>query len=220
MAALGSLLPRLYGFGFLLAAMLADLIIGPLVAIADGSLAIVHLLTGLVLLAVLAVVGGRKVALVLFCAAVLAHILATVTHASAPVVVSALIRMIFFCYAIGLIIRRVLRERAVTLETVAGAACAYMLLAMVWGDLYLTVETLRPGSFHLPPGWVTGPSQTLRAALVYFSFATLTTLGYGEIHPNNPASGSLCDAEALVGQLYLAIMVARLVSLEVSQRGR
>jgi len=54
--------------------------------------------------------------------------------------------------------------------------------------------------------------------LMYFSFATLTTVGYGDIHPNNPATGSLCAAEALIGQLYLAIMIARLVGLYAAQR--
>ena len=53
---------------------------------------------------------------------------------------------------------------------------------------------------------------------MYFSFATLTTLGYGDIRPTDAAAGSLCAAEAFIGQLYLAIMIARMVGLYTSQR--
>jgi len=63
-----------------------------------------------------------------------------------------------------------------------------------------------------------GPGGDLRSALMYFSFATLTTLGYGDIHPTDAAAGSLCAAEAFIGQLYLAIMIARMVGLYTSQR--
>ena len=63
-----------------------------------------------------------------------------------------------------------------------------------------------------------GPGRDLRAALMYFSFSTLTTLGYGDIHPTDPAAGGLCAAEALIGQLYVAIMIARMVGLHTSQR--
>src|SRR5262249_27363687 len=115
----------------------------------------------------------------------------------------------------------------VTFDTVAGAACAYFLLGLVWGDLFLLVDRWRPGSFAIPTGWMVGPGRDLRSALMYFSFSTLTTLGYGDIHPTDPApagpgadpaAGGLCAAEALIGQLYVAIMIARMVGLHTSQR--
>jgi hypothetical protein len=127
------------------------------------------------------------------------------------------LRLTFLLYVVGLVVRRVLTDRAVTLDTVAGAACAYMLLGLVWGELFLLLEIWRPGSFHLPPTWTQDSMRGLRSTLMYFSFATLTTVGYGEIHPNEPAAGSLCAAEGLIGQLYLAIMIARLVGLHTSR---
>ena len=54
-------------------------------------------------------------------------------------------------------------------------------------------------------------------ALTYFSFVTLTSVGYGDIHPNDAGAGGVCAAEAIVGQLYLAIMIARLVGIWVTR---
>jgi len=97
-------------------------------------------------------------------------------------------RLVFLCYVLWLVVRRVLRDRTITLDTIAGAACAYFLLGMIWADLFFVLERLRPGSFKVPATWTIGSDRDLRAALAYFSFATLTTLGYGDIHPNDPAA--------------------------------
>jgi hypothetical protein len=66
--------------------------------------------------------------------------------------------------------------------------------------------------------WRIGPTGDPQAALVYFSFVTLTTVGYGDITPQWPGAGGLAAAEALVGQLYLAITIARLVGMHTSKR--
>src|SRR5262249_14416449 len=92
------------------------------------------------------------------------------------------------------------------------------LLAAMLAELTLAVQRWRPGSFAVPAAWTVGPTQDLRSSLMYFSFATLTTLGYGDIHPSDVAAGTLCASEALLGQLYLAIMIARMVGLHTSQR--
>lgn len=211
----GTRLPR---FGLLLGAMLAELTLAPFIAMLPGGVVIVQALTLFVLLAALAVAGSHRAAVVLFTVAVLLHLVASVADGSLLATLSPAFRLVFLCYVVWLVVRHVLADRAVTADTVAGAACAYMLLGLVWGDLFLLVEQLRPGSLHVPVAWVEGPGRTLRSTLVYFSFATLTTLGYGEIHPNDAAAGSLCAAEALVGQLYLAIMIARMVGLHTAGR--
>ena len=81
----------------------------------------------------------------------------------------------------------------------------------------MLLEVLHPGSFDIPPSWRAGPAGMV-AALIYFSFITLTTVGYGDIHPSWPGAGGLVAAEAVVGQLYLAITIARLVGLHISRR--
>jgi len=205
-------------FAVLLVAMVAELIVNPFIVMETGSLLLARALWATVLLAAFAVAGSRRTAVVLFGAAIASVLVATVTGMSSLRTAAQLFRLVFLCYVLMLVIRRVLSDRTVTLDTVAGAACAYVLMGIVWGDLFNMVEGWRPGSFHVPASWTTGAGRDMRSALMYFSFATLTTLGYGEIHPTDAAAGSLCAAEAVVGQLYLAIMIARMVGLHTSQR--
>ena len=205
-------------FGILLLAMLAELTLTPFIIMASGTLTIARWIGVLVLLAALSVAGSHRAAVVLFSGAAIFHLASMVSEATAVAAAAETFRLLFLGYVLGLIVWRVARDRVVTFDTVAGAACGYFLLGLVWGDLLLLVERWRPGSFAIPSGWTVGPGRDLRSSLMYFSFATLTTLGYGDIHPTDPAAGGLCAAEALIGQLYLAIMIARMVGLYASQR--
>ena len=195
-------------FGILLLAMLAELTLAPFIIMATGTLTIARWVGALVLLAALSVAGSHRVAIALFSGALIFHLASMVSETTAVGAAAETFRLLFLSYVFGLIVWRVLHDRIVTLDTVAGAACAYFLLVDRW----------RPGSFAIPTGWMVGPGRDLRSALMYFSFATLTTLGYGDIRPTDAAAGSLCAAEAFIGQLYLAIMIARMVGLYTSQR--
>jgi Ion channel len=216
LALTGQRYPR---FVLLLIAMLAELTLAPFIELLPRGFLLVELVTAAVLLAALAVAGSHRIALLLFSAAFIVHLAATASADRVIVLAADAFRLIFLCYVVALVIHRVLTDRAVSLDTVAGAACAYMLLGVVWGDLFMLLESWHPGSFHVPLAWTQGTGRTLRSSLMYFSFATLTTVGYGSIHPNDPAAGSICAAEALIGQLYLAIMIARLVGLHTSRTG-
>jgi hypothetical protein len=115
----------------------------------------------------------------------------------------AIIRMLIFIYS----------HKEVTRDLIIGAAVVYLLMAIMWTFIFVVVETLQPGSFNLPEG------QGLEATrqFVYFSFVTLTTLGYGDITPVTGLARSLCILEAVIGQLYLVVQVAWLVGVHVSQ---
>jgi hypothetical protein len=126
--------------------------------------------------------------------------------------------MLFVGYVIFLIGREILRRgEEVTLDTIAGAACVYLLLGLMWASGYILLEHQRPGSFVIPDEWRL-PGNQLGPALVYFSYVTLTTVGYGDIRAAGPAAGGLAIAEAIVGQLFLAITIARLVGQHLSRR--
>ncbi len=113
------------------------------------------------------------------------------------------------------ILRQVIRPGAVTVARVLGAIAVYLLLGIGWASAYQVAEHFFPGSFV---------STTARPVSVndwmYFSFVTLTTVGYGDIVPIHRVARSLATCEALAGQLYLAVLLARLVSLQVSTRHR
>ncbi len=116
----------------------------------------------------------------------------------------------FMIYASVVILRSVISAAKVTIETLYGAVAAYVLLGITWGDLYFLVETIWPSSFTSPimPGTqITGPN------FIFFSFVTLTTIGYGDIVPASAMAKSFVIVEAVTGIMYPAVMIARLIAL-------
>jgi ion channel len=118
---------------------------------------------------------------------------------------------VFIVFLVVLILRQVFREGPITPRRVQGSIAVYLLLGLLWGVSYEIVELLNPGSFRIASqrGNVTLPQ------LGYFSFTTLATLGLGDILPLSPLARSLVVLEALVGQLFPVILIARLVTLEI-----
>jgi hypothetical protein len=113
----------------------------------------------------------------------------------------------------GLVLYRVLRRGRVTVHRIQGAVAAYLLFGLAWARAYELVHQLLPGAFRFPD------ASDPQLMLLYYSFVTLTTVGYGDVTPVLPAARSLAVAEALVGQLFPAILIARLVSLELVSSG-
>ena len=111
----------------------------------------------------------------------------------------------------------VYREGSVTGHRVRGAIAAYLLLALCFSLAYDLIEYVHPGSFTLPPGGAQS-MQTRSALFLYFSVVTLTTVGFGDIAAVHPVARSLVMVEALVGQLYPAILLARIVTLQMEAR--
>jgi hypothetical protein len=113
---------------------------------------------------------------------------------------------------------RVFGERGeVTVHRVNGAVAVYVLFGITWSVLYQILALAVPGAFSVPAGAAADPA-TMQENLTYFSFITLTTLGYGDITAVHPTARMFVILEALVGQLYPATLLARLVSLEVGSR--
>jgi hypothetical protein len=98
---------------------------------------------------------------------------------------------------------------------VMGAVLLYLTTAVTLAALFTFVGTLMPKAFS---GMTVEDSPALASQLIYFSFATLTTTGYGDVHPVHPVARSLCNLEAIFGQLYPATLLARLVTLQIAHR--
>ena len=103
-------------------------------------------------------------------------------------------------------LQRILRQRRVTYETILGALCTYVLLGLLFAFVYLAVNDLS-GPFFSQEGPHT------QSEYLYFSFVTLTTLGFGDLSPHVGLPQGLTVLEALTGQIFLVTMVARLVTL-------
>jgi hypothetical protein len=108
---------------------------------------------------------------------------------------------------------RVLHHRRITYETVLGALCAYVLIGLLFAFAYLAVSDLRDGAFFTQPG----PHS--QGEFLYFSFVALTTLGFGDLSPSVGLPQALTVLEALLGNIFLVTLVARLVTLWVRQDG-
>jgi hypothetical protein len=109
------------------------------------------------------------------------------------------------------VLAMVLRPGAVTRHRLQGAAAAYLLLGLAWASAFEWVALGQPDAFR---GAEAGGDQQW----IYFSLVTLSTMGYGDITPVAPAARSLAVAEAVAGQLFLAILVSRLVALELQAK--
>ena len=128
-------------------------------------------------------------------------------------VVGSLCGAAFFLFAIIQMLIFIYSHKEVTRDLIVGAAVVYLFMALMWTFIFVAVETLHPGSFNLPDSPSTGATRQF----VYYSFVTLTTLGYGDITPVTGLARSLCILEAVIGQLYLVVQVAWLVGVHVSQ---
>lgn len=134
--------------------------------------------------------------------------------ARVTVVLADILLAAFLAYAAAAILNRVIRTDQVDAETIYGAVCVYFLLAAFWGMLYALAEIVAPGSFNLPDHLSLTDGGRLEAGpMMYYSFVTITTLGYGDITPVSELARLLAVLEATLGQLFLVILVARIVGL-------
>ncbi len=123
----------------------------------------------------------------------------------------------FLAFTSGVILRDVFRGRVVTGDKILGAICAYLLIGLTFAFTFALLD-LCGGRFTFD--WIE-PPQGLGIArlepMLYFSFVTLTTLGYGDVVPMDAVTRLFASAEGVIGQLYLTILVARLVGLHITQ---
>jgi hypothetical protein len=160
----------------------------------------------------------RFTALMLGCPAVL---LGVVSHGFPDEVAgnvhlaSRVFAMLFLGFAAIILIRTVITARAVTWETISAALVGYLMIGIIWTHVFCTVELLQPGSFKVPHSLANPLDDAVerQAVLEYFSFATLSTVGYGDVTPISRPARSLACIEAICGQFYLAVLVAGLVGM-------
>ena len=203
-------------FFFLLGGLLVALLIAPL-TVENFPKISGFMLTGTLLVSVLSLAASKRVfiaAWLLVAAKVVLDIVAIVYPEVSVQVVEAIIMFAFFILATAFAFQRVLEDEYVDINRIAGAISIYMLIGLIWTSLYFFLSLLDPQSFN-------GLSDTSSAALklhdtiymdlLYYSYVTLSTLGYGEITPASRAAQSLSYLEAICGVMYVAVLVAALV---------
>jgi hypothetical protein len=126
--------------------------------------------------------------------------------------------LFFLVLLTSLILGQALREGPTTSHRIMGAVAAYLLIGMVWSLAYYLVALWIPGAFSIQGPSAPSGGESLQSQLFYFSFVTLTTLGYGDIAAVHPVARMLVILEGVIGQLFPAILIARLVSLQVQSK--
>jgi voltage-gated potassium channel len=125
---------------------------------------------------------------------------------------SLLAGILFFSFLAGLLIYEFLIKNVkVDAETLWGAVNIYVLMGLCFAFWYAALSLFEPGLFD--GKFMNEPLRDQLMGFIYFSFVTITTLGYGDITPSSTGVATLTYLEALIGQLYVAIMIARLVGL-------
>jgi voltage-gated potassium channel len=127
--------------------------------------------------------------------------------------------IVFFGFAVTVILKRIFHHETVRTDAVIGALCGYLLAAVTWANAYALIYLLRPGSFRAADviAWRLGDWHLQRFYFNYYSITTLTSLGYSDMTPIGSLALSLSWLEVVFGQFYIAVVVAQLVGLRLAQ---
>ena len=178
-----------------------------------GFMSALGLIAGLFLLS-----GSQTVAVVLLAAFAMAGT-AALSRLSAPSVLDVYLfagaLLILGVAMASVVARTVFASGRVNYHRIIGAILVYLSIAVTFTALFTIVGLLVPDAFS---GMKFEDNPALASNVIYFSFVTLTSTGYGDVFPVHPVARSLCNLETILGQLYPATLLARLVSLEIEGR--
>jgi hypothetical protein len=157
----------------------------------------------------------RRVAITLASLCVLASADNLAGFSHLPPQIGIMLCVIFLAYTTARLFAGVVASRNVTADVIAGALASYMLVGLTWAFAYGLLETVRPGSIH---GLAEGGAALDFPSLLYFSYITLLTIGYGDIAPLSATARMMTVVEGLIGMAFTTIILAVLVSAHLRQR--
>jgi voltage-gated potassium channel len=211
----------------LLAALVATEIARPLMAKADMAARVLSIaFFAIVALAVFRAVFDtkhrRRVGLIVGGIAIginLADTLLPMALHPAMEVLSSLSAAAFFSIVLYVILNHVFAARTLRMDDIVGAFSGYIIIAVIWGRLYAAAWLIVPDYFSISPDikWQLANRNTLHALFDYYSFTTISSIGYGDITTTGPATNTLVWLEVMCGQFYLAVVVATIVGIKMSQ---
>jgi Ion channel len=209
--------PLLTGLTILTLVMM--FIVAPLQALGLFAFQVFELLLAILLVAGVFVISGSRTAVAAMLAALAMIVTGAVLRIRSPSILDLnlfagawLIVGVTLAWAVA---RSIFAPGRVTYHRVVGAVLLYLTIAIIFAAFFTFLGTLDPKAFI---GLSIQDSPKLATQLIYFSFTTLTTTGYGDVSPVHPMARSLCNLEAIFGQLYPATLVARLVTLQLAHQ--
>lgn len=206
-------------FLYLLLSIIFLIVVSPVVQRGIGSQILLIFIVTVLWVSAINSVSDKKGHLILACLLAtpwfVTSVATTLSGTLYPEFYEAFFGSIFFIYTTVLIFSHVLKDEKVTSDTLYGAICVYILIGFTWSFFYVLIVTTSHDAFHI------NPANNLDNIinwndLTYYSFITLATVGYGDITPVAPIARSMAYLEAIVGPIYLTIIIARLVGLYIS----
>ena len=204
-------------FTALFVAIILSLVVSPFVT--HGHEIILGLAVSIILLAAIFSVSSNKAqfitALILGVPPILLSLLVQDFTNQNLLLASCFFRFAFFAFIIFVYLFYILTSNKITRDTLFGAISIYFLMGLAWMHLYSALEILFPGSFQGVYEAGQSYSHDFLSNFMYFSYVTLSTLGYGDLIPVSLPAKTFSILEAMFGQLYLAILIARLIGLHI-----
>lgn len=133
---------------------------------------------------------------------------------------SHLVGLLLLAGCVVATLRYVLLSRQVTTDSISAAIVAYLFIGLAFASAYYCLAVLDAHSFSIPPDMPAASNAELETSMIYYSYVTLATLGYGDIAPRLPLSQMLAAIEAIIGQFYIAVVIAWLMSVYAATRSR
>ena len=209
--------PLLTGLTILMLVMM--FVVAPLQALGVFAFQVFELLLAIMLVAGVFIISGSRTAVAAMLVALAMIVTGAILRIRSPSILDLnlfagawLIVGVTLAWAVA---RAIFAPGRVTYHRVVGAVLLYLTVAIIFAAFFTFLGTLDPKAFI---GLSIQDSPKLATQLIYFSFTTLTTTGYGDVSPVHPIARSLCNLEAIFGQLYPATLVARLVTLQLAHQ--
>jgi hypothetical protein len=203
-------------FLILMGLIMALLVFGPILEQFVAIRILIDVFLSAIVLAMLYVVTGKK-HLLLFGRLLAMAMLLTLwvkysSNYNVFAAISMMVGILFTIVVTGCALGFITRSKSITREVIYAAMLVYLLVAQLWALVYTFLHLIDPASFNLPQG------QGDFLLFEYYSFVTLTTLGFGDITPLTRVAKAFSVLEAVIGQLYLVVVVAWFVGRHVSRK--
>ena len=207
-------------FLFLIVFIVALIVLGPFI---EGFIRLrffMNLFFSIIFVATIYAASQKKyhiiIAVILIIPALLAVWTPDIPKYNTLLTIGYICGLMVFAFAVFSILKYIFTEQVVTRQTISAAVVNYLLLALMWTFIYRLLENLYPGSFAVAHGKLLDAENIY----LYFSLVTITTLGYGDITPLGGQAVALAVLEAVIGQIYLVVVVAWFVGMYVSRKSR
>ena len=168
--------------------------------------------------ALYAVLGRGRITIIAFALgvpAILIHLINVIGYLEWLHTLSLILGLVFLVFMTSVFVWSIVSDPSVTTDTLAGAVSAYMLIGITFGIAYTLIDRLNPGAFR---DTIEPAKHLSQSEFTFFSFVTLTTVGYGDIVPRDGHARSFAMIESVIGIMYPAVLIGRLVGLHGSKR--